>query len=247
MPRRCCGCGRSGQRPRPAPPEPPLVPTGPPRRWSWDPPPCPGAAGRPPARPRREADDDAPGLPDETGLPCRFDLAGRPGLPDPAGFPDLSQLPEPARFFDPVGAWSDGPRVPSPVARRPEPLALPPAEACPAPLPLPLPLLFPFPLALKDGRAFHGLGEGAGRPGRPVLGRLAPSGAPRPMALGCTTRRLGGSPITAAMAVRSGTVVPWGTPRSRWSRLTAAALSGVTKLTTTPVAPARAVRPDRCT
>ncbi len=49
------------------------------------------------------------------------------------------------------------------------------------------------------------------------------------------------------MAVGSYSVVPMGTRSSRWSFLIAPALSGVTKLTTTPVAPARAVRPDRWT
>ena len=53
--------------------------------------------------------------------------------------------------------------------------------------------------------------------------------------------------MTLVTAPMSGLVSPVGMPRSRWIRFTAPALSGVTRLTTTPVAPARAVRPDRCT
>ena len=53
--------------------------------------------------------------------------------------------------------------------------------------------------------------------------------------------------MTSETAPMSGVVVPPGKPRSRWMRLTGPSLSGVTRLTTTPVAPALAVRPDRCT
>jgi hypothetical protein len=49
------------------------------------------------------------------------------------------------------------------------------------------------------------------------------------------------------IAVMSGVPMPAVIPASRWIFFTAETLSGVTKLMTTPSAPARAVRPDRWT
>jgi hypothetical protein len=223
----------TGQRPRPEPPELPvllLAPTGAPRRWAWDPPPCPPPECPFPTYPRRD-DEATVGLPDRAGLPG---FAGRPGLPDEAGLPRFSQVPAAGRFF------------------------LCPLPACPGDAPVPGlsdPLARkspwePFPdepFRSAGGRAFHDL---VGRRGRSDLPPPVRAGAPAgvwAVPRGSLGRRFGGSPITAETPAISGTVVPMGMPRSRWIRLTALALSGVTRLTTTPVAPARAVRPDRCT
>jgi hypothetical protein len=141
-----------------------------------------------------------------------------------AGFDRFSQVPVPDDVRDPFEDWSDPPRD--------EP-------------PSPLWPLEEEPFRADVGRPFHGLPVRLDRsPPRPLFGLSEPRGSSR---AGWTGRRFGGSPKTAVMAEMSGWVVPVGTPKSRWSRFTALALSGVTKLTTTPVAPALAVRPERWT
>ncbi len=226
---RVAATGRA-QRPRPDPPpaefppEPRLAPTGAPRRWPWEPPAWPPPAPLAPLRRvRRDEEEAPPALP---GLPC----------PEPLpGLPLFSQGAAPRCFF--FGC------TPGFTGAGPEPFPLP-TGAGPSGAPLPLAL---GAAGLDVRSLLHVLVARAGR-----TERWPPGRRPEPLLAGRLSgreagRRGGGSPITAAMADTSAAVVPMGTPICRCSFFTAAALSGVTKLTTTPVAPARAVRPERCT